>query len=112
MKQKLVNSSFERLRSRSMRTIGISNHRAQNTSTGALSVAGVSDLMMQWRFFSHLDGNLPITRQVEGGDKIGALELWIGKRMVEAGQLNSLMGWEWEHGYRQGVKDFEKVIYT
>jgi aryl-phospho-beta-D-glucosidase BglC (GH1 family) len=61
---------------------------------------------------SRLDGDLPNIRQVAGGDRIGALELWIGKRMVETGQLGSPFGWEWEHGYRAGVKDFEKLVYT
>jgi Cellulase (glycosyl hydrolase family 5) len=50
---------------------------------------------------------------VAGGDRIGALELWILKRMVESGRLNSSLAWEWEHGYRRAVKDFEKVaVYT
>ncbi|EED20077.1 glucan 1,3-beta-glucosidase precursor, putative [Talaromyces stipitatus ATCC 10500] len=61
---------------------------------------------------SKLDGKLPNIRQVAGGDKIGALELWIGKRMLETGQLSSPLAWEWEHGYRKGVKDFDKLIYT
>jgi aryl-phospho-beta-D-glucosidase BglC (GH1 family) len=61
---------------------------------------------------SKLDGNLPNTRRVAGGDRIGALELWIGKRMVETGQLDSPFGWEWEHGYRKGVEDFEKLVYA
>lgn len=61
---------------------------------------------------SKLDRRLPNIRQVAGGDRIGALELWIGKRMIETGQLDSPLGWEWEHGYRRGVSDFEKLVYT
>ncbi|OKL60608.1 hypothetical protein UA08_04182 [Talaromyces atroroseus] len=49
---------------------------------------------------------------VGGGDKIGALELWILKRIVECGRLDSSSAWEWEHGYRRAVKDFENVVYT
>ncbi|EEA27622.1 hypothetical protein EYB25_001393 [Talaromyces marneffei] len=61
---------------------------------------------------SRIEGKLPNTCQVAGGDRIGALELWIGKRMIEAEQLGSSFGWEWEHGYRKGVTDFEKLVYT
>ncbi|KAL1971110.1 hypothetical protein VTN77DRAFT_61 [Rasamsonia byssochlamydoides] len=41
-----------------------------------------------------------------GSDKIGALDLWIKKRMVETEQHHHQFGWQWEHGFRKGVKDF------
>jgi aryl-phospho-beta-D-glucosidase BglC (GH1 family) len=41
-----------------------------------------------------------------GGDKIGALDLWIKKRIVEADQHRQPLGWQWEHGFRKGVDDF------
>ena len=40
-----------------------------------------------------------------GGDKIGMLDLWILKRLRESDQTSSFV-WEWEHGFRQGVKAF------
>ena len=51
--------------------------------------------------------------QVVGADKIGFLDLWVWKRMREEGRLGdrdqegSEFGWEWEHGFRRGVRDFE-----
>lgn len=52
------------------------------------------------------------SHQAAGGDRIGALDLWILKRMRECRQLDSPFAWEWEHGYRKAVKDFEKVVGT
>ncbi|OAP58052.1 hypothetical protein AYL99_07142 [Fonsecaea erecta] len=43
-------------------------------------------------------------------DKIGALDLWILKRMRQAGVADPKgcpFGWEFEHGFRRGVGDFE-----
>lgn len=45
-----------------------------------------------------------------GGDKIGALDLWIRKRLVESGQAWQQYGWEWEHGFRKGVQDFQSAV--
>ena len=43
-----------------------------------------------------------------GGDTIGALELWILKRLREGGgEWWGDFAWEWEHGFRQGVAAFE-----
>ena len=44
-----------------------------------------------------------------GGDRIGLLDLWVRKRMVETGQSKqqTVFGWEWEHGFRKGVADLE-----
>ncbi|KIY00177.1 uncharacterized protein Z520_03862 [Fonsecaea multimorphosa CBS 102226] len=48
--------------------------------------------------------------QVITADTIGALDLWILKRMREARVSHPKscpMGWEFEHGFRKGVSDFE-----
>ena len=43
-----------------------------------------------------------------GGDTIGALELWILKRLRECGAERwAEFAWEWEHGFRQGLAAFE-----
>lgn len=44
-----------------------------------------------------------------GADTIGALELWISKRLRESGQSGGF-AWEWEQGFRQGVAAFEAII--
>lgn len=41
----------------------------------------------------------------DGGDKIGALELWVRKRVVESGMGGGYV-WEFEQGIRKGVQDF------
>jgi hypothetical protein len=49
------------------------------------------------------------SRGRDGGDKIGALDLWVLKRMREekcADRDSCGFGWEWEQGFRKGVKDF------
>ncbi|KAI4273148.1 MAG: hypothetical protein L6R38_006412 [Xanthoria sp. 2 TBL-2021] len=47
-----------------------------------------------------------------GGDKLGCLDVWVRKRMVEAGQAKSqtAYGWEWEQGFRKGVADFYSAV--
>lgn len=60
-------------------------------------------------FCARINDSIPCSGQAAGADRIGALEMWIRKRMIETGQLSSPMGWEWEHGYRTAVKDFEKA---
>ena len=48
-----------------------------------------------------------------GADFIGALDLWILKRMREAGVTDRgrcLFGWEFEHGFRRAVRDFASVV--
>lgn len=44
-------------------------------------------------------------QNLAGSDKIGMLDLWCLKRFREGGQSGALV-WEWEHGFRQGVRDF------
>ncbi|KAF1984012.1 glycoside hydrolase family 5 protein [Aulographum hederae CBS 113979] len=42
-----------------------------------------------------------------GGDKIGCLDLWVRKRMIEVGQpAQGPFAWEFEQGFRRGVQDF------
>jgi aryl-phospho-beta-D-glucosidase BglC (GH1 family) len=45
-----------------------------------------------------------------GGDIIGMLDLWVLKRMREAGQAGQQFGWEWEQGMRRGVTDFYGAV--
>jgi len=40
-----------------------------------------------------------------GGDKIGMLDLWVRKRIIESGQGGKFV-WEFEQGLRQGIRDF------
>ncbi|RAL65148.1 hypothetical protein DID88_001254 [Monilinia fructigena] len=44
-----------------------------------------------------------------GADKIGCLEIWIKKRMLESGERGEFL-WEWEQGFRWGVKTFESCV--
>ncbi|CZR62026.1 related to Putative glucan 1,3-beta-glucosidase [Phialocephala subalpina] len=41
----------------------------------------------------------------EGGDKLGMLEVWIKKRLLESGRRGEFV-WEWEQGFRAGVGAF------
>lgn len=43
-----------------------------------------------------------------GGDRIGMLDLWCLKRVSESGQSGEF-AWEWETGFRQGVRDFYEL---
>ena len=48
-----------------------------------------------------------------GADKIGALDLWVLKRMKEqrvARRDECPFGWEWEQGFRAGVRAFEECV--
>ncbi len=44
-----------------------------------------------------------------GGDRLGCLDLWVRKRLGESGQGGEF-AWEWEQGFRQGVRDFYGVV--
>jgi hypothetical protein len=55
-------------------------------------------------FGARANGRLPGT----GGDKIGMLDIWTKKRIVESGQAGKLL-WEFEQGFRQGVRDFYEL---
>jgi len=41
-----------------------------------------------------------------GGDRIGMIDLWVRKRIVDSGMKGKFV-WEFEHGLRTGIKDFE-----
>ncbi|KAJ5047263.1 uncharacterized protein L3040_003100 [Drepanopeziza brunnea f. sp. 'multigermtubi'] len=45
----------------------------------------------------------------EGGDRIGCLEIWVKKRLLESGQRGEFV-WEWEQGLRAGVGDFNQCV--
>ena len=40
-----------------------------------------------------------------GGDRLGMLDVWVKKRIVESRQGGEFL-WEWEQGFRKGVADF------
>jgi len=65
-------------------------------------------------FRSRRDGGLGDEGMREGGDKIGVLECWVGKRLREAqaGGENTFgsFAWEWEQGFRKGVGEFETAV--
>lgn len=45
---------------------------------------------------------------LQGGDKIGMLDIWTKKRIIESGQAGKYL-WEFEQGFRQGVRDFYEL---
>ncbi|TVY46202.1 putative glycosyl hydrolase [Lachnellula occidentalis] len=45
----------------------------------------------------------------EGGDRIGCLEIWVKRRLGGVGHMGGF-GWEWEQGFRAGVRAFEEVV--
>jgi aryl-phospho-beta-D-glucosidase BglC (GH1 family) len=58
------------------------------------------------KFFTmRVDGGLGKKAVKEGGDKIGCLEIWAKKRLLECGQRGEFV-WEWEQGFRAGVGAF------
>lgn len=57
---------------------------------------------------SSLDEN-----KIIGADTIGAIDLWVLKRMRESRVADSNtcpFGWEWEHGFRAGERGFREVV--
>lgn len=61
-------------------------------------------------FRARVDGRLP--GGGNGGDKLGGLDVWVQKRMGEAGEGKgqTAFGWEWEQGFRKGVGDFYGAV--
>jgi aryl-phospho-beta-D-glucosidase BglC (GH1 family) len=58
------------------------------------------------RFFTmRADGSPGDRSALEGGDKIGCLEIWVKKRLLESGQRGEFV-WEWEQGIRAGIGAF------
>lgn len=52
-----------------------------------------------------------------GADTIGTIEMWVRKRFRDSGQKEcdekkkkGQFWWEWEHGFRQGVRDFGEIV--
>jgi hypothetical protein len=50
------------------------------------------------------------SRHLQGGDRIGMLELWVLKRLRESGAVGSPWLWEFEEGLRQGVAGFYESV--
>ena len=59
--------------------------------------------------FFGMRANGGVSGAQSGGDSIGALEVWIRKRLHESGHTGKFL-WEWEHGFRQGVRDFSETV--
>lgn len=57
-------------------------------------------------FTMRADGGLPGS---SGGDKIGCLEVWVKKRLLESGERGGF-AWEWEQGMRAGVAAFNQAV--
>ncbi|MCJ1440122.1 MAG: Glucan 1,3-beta-glucosidase 3 [Stictis urceolatum] len=55
---------------------------------------------------ARVDGVVPGER----ADRIGALDLWVLKRFWETGTVGEEFAWEWEQGFRKGVKDFMGAV--
>jgi hypothetical protein len=63
-------------------------------------------------FSSRVSGILTVEKggnMGEGADRIGLLDLWIRKRILESGMAGPSV-WEFEQGLRQGIKGFEEVV--
>ncbi|KAF7592557.1 Glucan 1,3-beta-glucosidase 3 [Aspergillus hancockii] len=45
-----------------------------------------------------------------GAEKIGAMELWVRKRIADTEQLNEDYAVEWENGFRKGISDFYDLV--
>ncbi|KAE8146421.1 glycoside hydrolase [Aspergillus avenaceus] len=67
---------------------------------------GFSDALA---FFGALARN-HVPGEWDGGEKIGALELWIRKRIVDTKQLSGGHASEWETGFRRGVEDLHGLV--
>jgi hypothetical protein len=62
------------------------------------------------KFFAmRIDGALGGKVAGEGGDKIGCLEIWMKKRLLESGKRGEFV-WEWEQGFRTGVGAFYHAV--
>lgn len=68
---------------------------------------GFSDA--QTFFTMRADGALGARAAGEGGDKIGCLEIWMKKRLLESGQRGAYV-WEWEQGFRAGTGAFYECV--
>lgn len=60
-------------------------------------------------FFGARAGGLVGGGARRGGDGIGVVEGWVRKRLGESGQQGGFV-WEWEQGFRRGIKDAGEVL--
>ncbi|KAH8808200.1 glycoside hydrolase superfamily [Xylogone sp. PMI_703] len=68
---------------------------------------GFSDALV---FFTmRTNGVLGDKMSKEGGDKIGCLNIWVKKRLLESGRTGEFV-WEWEQGFRAGVAAFYNTV--
>ncbi|KFY27770.1 hypothetical protein V493_03326 [Pseudogymnoascus sp. VKM F-4281 (FW-2241)] len=69
---------------------------------------GWEDAKCFW--LARADGQMgAIASSADGADKIGGLEIWVQKRLGESGKEGGSV-WQWEHGFRAGVKAFEGMV--
>ncbi|KAL5349483.1 Glucan 1,3-beta-glucosidase 3 [Pseudogymnoascus australis] len=69
---------------------------------------GWEDAKSFW--LARIAGKMGETASNSGGaEKIGCLEIWVRKRLAESGKEGESV-WEWEHGFRAGVKAFEGIV--
>jgi hypothetical protein len=49
---------------------------------------------------------------VDGGDKIGSIDIWTRKRMLQTqnDKGHASFGWEWEQGFRKGLADYYSAV--
>lgn len=45
----------------------------------------------------------------EGGDKVGCLEIWVKKRLLDSGERGPF-AWEWKQGVRAATAGFYKEV--
>jgi len=62
-----------------------------------------------YSFFTMRSENGLGNKATEGGDKIGCLEIWVKKRLLESGHRGGFV-WEWEQGFRRGVSDLYQCV--
>ncbi|KFY37003.1 hypothetical protein V495_07453 [Pseudogymnoascus sp. VKM F-4514 (FW-929)] len=69
---------------------------------------GWEDAKSFW--LARADGQMGnIASSCGGAENIGCLEIWVRKRLAESGKEGGSV-WEWEHGFRAGVKAFEGMV--
>jgi aryl-phospho-beta-D-glucosidase BglC (GH1 family) len=59
-------------------------------------------------FVMRADGGLG-EKAGKGGDRIGCLDIWVKKRLLESDQKGPFV-WEWEQGLRAGIQAFNGVV--
>ncbi|OAF60889.1 Glucan 1,3-beta-glucosidase 3 [Pseudogymnoascus destructans] len=70
--------------------------------------AGWEDAKCFW--LARSEGHMGEVASSSGGaEKIGCLEIWVRKRLQESWKEGGSV-WEWEHGFRAGVKAFEGIV--